>query len=380
MELSNRPSQTLSGTTPTGWRIVPLRQVCALVNGRAYQRSEWEKRGVPVIRLQNLTGGQEFYYSNLNLPEYQYCDSGDLLFMWSATFGPRIWRGGRAIYHYHIWKVIPDKSTVDARFLYIKLQELTDDLKTKSSSGGTMLHVTKAQMEITEIALPPLSEQRAIAEALSDVDALIAALDALIDKKRAVETAAMQQLLTGCQRLPGFSGEWKTSPLPAVTLIRKGQLMTSISLVPGSVPVIAGGKNPAYFHAEANRTVPCITISASGASAGYVAFHTGPIFASDCSTIEESGAVTVKYAYYSLLNRQETLYGLQTGGAQPHVQPKDLARLEIAYPPVKEQDAIVTVLSDMDAEIAALEARRDKTRHIKTGMMQELLTGRTRLV
>jgi type I restriction enzyme S subunit len=209
---------------------------------------------------------------------------------------------------------------------------------------------------------------------------LLGALEALIAKKRAIKQAAIQQLLTGKTRLPGFSGEWETAALPQATVVRKGQLITASSLIPGSVPVIAGGKTPAYFHAEANRFQPCVTVSASGASAGYVALHKEPIFASDCSTVEESKIVTVEFAYYWLLNIQEIVYGLQSGGAQPHVQPKDLARLHIAYPALAEQQAIATVLSDMDAEIAALERRTTKTRAIKQGMMQQLLTGRVRLV
>ena len=228
--------------------------------------------------------------------------------------------------------------------------------------------------------VPPLPEQRAIATALSDVDALLAALERLIAKKRDLKQAAMQQLLTGKKRLPGFKGKWETKRLGEVVQIQKGQLITSSTLLPGDVPVIAGGKQPAYFHAVANRHGRTITISASGASAGYVALYNEPIFASDCSTISEAEAYSLDFIYFKLLSMQQTIYKAQTGGAQPHIHAKDLNPIAVSMPPLSEQTAIATVLSDMDAELAALEQRLEKTRALKQGMMQELLTGRTRLV
>ena len=229
------------------------------------------------------------------------------------------------------------------------------------------------------IAVPPIPEQRAIAEALSDVDGLINALEALIAKKRAIKQATMQQLLTGKTRLPGFSGAWETKLLGEITKIQKGSLITEKNVVPGPVPVIAGGQQPAYFHNNANRTGKTITVSGSGAYAGFVAFHNQPIFASDCSTISENSSFSIDFIYYYLVFNQDVIYKAQTGGAQPHIHPVDLMPLEVNLPELSEQKAIASVLSDVDTEIAALEQRRDKTRVIKQGMMQQLLTGRVRL-
>ena len=230
------------------------------------------------------------------------------------------------------------------------------------------------------IAVPPNPEQRAIAEVLSDVDGLINALDALIAKKRAIKQATMQQLLTGKTRLPGFSTPWQTKRLEAITKIQKGSLITEKSVVPGVIPVIAGGQKPAYYHNTANRTGKTITVSASGAYAGFVALYNQPIFASDCSTISESSRYSIDFIYYYLVFNQSVIYNAQTGGAQPHIHPVDLMPLMVDLPELPEQRAIATVLSDMDAEIAALEHRRDKTIAIKQGMMQQLLTGNVRLL
>lgn len=183
------------------------------------------------------------------------------------------------------------------------------------------------------IPLPPLPEQIAIAEALSDMDALLAALDQLIAKKRDLKQATMQQLLTGATRLPGFRGEWEVRRLGEIVEIKKGQLITNDTRVSGDIPVIAGGKQPAYYHNTANRHGRTITISGSGANAGYVALYNTPIFASDCSTISEGSDYSLNFIYYQLMLKQQDIYKTQTGGAQPHIHPSDVAPIEIAIPP-----------------------------------------------
>lgn len=184
------------------WEEKKLGQIAEFINGRAYNITEWETRGVPVIRLQNLTGrGEDYYYSNLKLPEKQYCNYGDLLFMWSATFGAVIWKGGKAIFHYHIWKIECDTQKLDKGYLFYILLDITERLKNHSSSGGTMLHVTKQSMESTKIYLPPLEEQQAISKVLSDMDSEISALEQRRDKTKALRQAMMQELLTGRIRL-----------------------------------------------------------------------------------------------------------------------------------------------------------------------------------
>ena len=247
-------------------------------------------------------------------------------------------------------------------------------------AGSTQVIINTKEIAKLLLQLPPAPEQRAIAEALRDVDALLDSLDRLIAKKRDLKQAAMQQLLTGQTRLPGFHGEWEVKRLGDVVEIRKGQLITSNTTKTGGIPVIAGGKQPAYYHDVANRQGRTITISASGASAGYIAIYNTPIFASDCSTISEGPSYSIDFIYYQLLLRQQLIYNAQTGGAQPHIHAIDLMPIEVITPPLPEQTAIAAVLSDMDAEISALEQQRSKTRALKQGMMQELLTGRIRLI
>ena len=278
--------------------------------------------------------------------------------------------------------LIKPKAYLNSEFLKYLLNSTAYKKRAKEQVylGGGVGNLNVDVVRNYPIIIPPLPEQHAIANALSDVDELIASLDALIAKKRDLKQAAMQQLLTGKTRLAGFSGEWETKRLGEVVAIVKGQLITQDTVVDGTIPVIAGGKKPAYFHNIANRFGKTITVSGSGASAGYVAKYDEPIFASDCCTISEGSTYDLDYIYYYLLSRQSHIYRSQTGGAQPHIHPKDLQPMIVGIPSHGEQVAIAATLSDMDAELTELAHRRDKTIALKQGMMQELLTGRTRLV
>lgn len=164
-----RFKDTELGSIPEEWEIVKQGDIASFFNGRAYKLSEWEKTGTPVIRLQNLTGtGSEYYYSNLKLPSSQYVNKGDLLYMWSGSFGPYIWNEPKAIYHYHIWK-IECKYKLNKLFMYYVLHKTTELMKCKMH-GIAMLHITKSGMENQKILLPPLPEQQKIASIFSNID------------------------------------------------------------------------------------------------------------------------------------------------------------------------------------------------------------------
>jgi type I restriction enzyme S subunit len=189
------------GKIPKGWEVKQLGETTEVINGRAYKLTEWEETGTPVIRLQNLTQrGGDFYYSTMNLPDKQYCHKGDLLFMWSASFGPYIWWGDKAIYHYHIWKMVPKKGKIDKQFLYFYLQQKTDEWK-KNTSGMAMLHLTKQGIEETNVTIPPLSEQERIASILSSIDNNIEDKKRKLEQTKSLKKSLMQDLLTGKVRV-----------------------------------------------------------------------------------------------------------------------------------------------------------------------------------
>lgn len=183
-----------NGEVFPGWIKNRLGNVVTFFNGRAYKQTEWENNGVPVIRLQNLTGsGSEYYYSNLKLPDHQYCNYGDLLYMWSATMGPVWWKGPKAIFHYHIWKVIsvPEKSTED--FIYYILDNITQKMLSEAN-GTTMAHITKAGIEKKVVNLPSIKEQIKIAKFLSAIDDKVSLKKAELDKLKTWKQGLLQKM------------------------------------------------------------------------------------------------------------------------------------------------------------------------------------------
>lgn len=161
--------------------------------------------------------------------------------------------------------------------------------------------------------------------------------------------------------------------------IKRGSQLKSSDAVWGKYPVVAGGIFPSCFHNQFNRKGPVVAISASGANAGYINYYNQNIFATDCSTIEESNKYDLKYLYYSLKIQQKKLYSMQTGGAQPHIHPKEISQLEILNICKSEQVIISQYLTDVDKYLTNLENLIEKKKLIKQGVMQELLTGKKRL-
>ncbi|MBL7691446.1 MAG: N-6 DNA methylase [Flavipsychrobacter sp.] len=153
---------TESSIKQSEYDFVEIGQVCRVINGRAYKQEELLDKGkYLVLRVGNFFTNKNWYYSNLELPEDKYCDNGDLLYAWSASFGPRIWEGGKVIYHYHIWKLQPNCDKLLKMYLYYLLLDNSSQEK-EESRGSTMLHLTKEGFEKREIPLPPLEIQQQI--------------------------------------------------------------------------------------------------------------------------------------------------------------------------------------------------------------------------
>lgn len=222
-----------------GWDFVPLGNVCTLYNGRAYNKQELLTEGLtPVLRVGNFFTNPNWYYSDLVLDPEKYCDNGDLLYAWSASFGPRIWDGGKVIYHYHIWKVQPDELRLDKRFLFYFLDWDKEQIKASQGAGTTMIHVTKGSMEARLIPLPPLEEQRRIVAVLDEAFAAIATATANAEKNLA---NAREILLDAIDRELTSSGpDWTETTMEAIC--SRFEYGTSAKSSPtGGVPVLRMG-------------------------------------------------------------------------------------------------------------------------------------------
>ena len=248
------------------------------------------------------------------------------------------------------------------------------------ASGSGVKNLNKDIIKKVIVARPSKPEQEKIANVLIRIDNLIEDYEKLIAKKEKMRQGLMQNLLTGKERLKGFNGKWLCYKISDIYDVEKGSIITEKEIKKGNIPVIAGGKKPAYYHNAYNRNGDVITISASGANAGFVNFYNIPIFASDCITIVSNSDNSIHLLYYILNNVQKSIYELQTGGAQPHVYPINVKNLEIKLPKdTEEQCQIVRVLLNADNEINCLKIKLNKIVNIKKGMLDNLLTGKIRL-
>lgn len=278
-----------------------------------------------------------------------------------------------------------------------------------SQSGQSKPGLTLKDLHGFWIALPPLPEQRAIVAALSDMDALIVGLDQLIAKKRDIKQAAMQQLLTGKQRLPGFTGEWEVKTLFEIAERKKelfddGDWIESEHITNQGVRLIQTGNIGVgrfiekdvrkYIYEKSFTSLRCKELRCGDLLLCRLADPAGracvlpdigeeKIVTSVDVTIFRAPTDTIDRVFLSnLFSTPEWFRAVsdRSGGTtHKRISRGALGRISIKIPAIREQAAIATILSDMDSELTALEARRDKARQIKQGMMQELLTGRIRL-
>ena len=163
-----KESNEIPHQIPNSWSWIVLGSGVKFINGRAYKKSELlnDSSLTPILRVGNLFTNSSYYYSDLKLNPDKYIDNGDLIYAWSASFGPQIWTGGHVIYHYHIWKVIP-KQIIEKQFLYYFLLDKRNVIGETDLHGSTMKHITKTNMEHLSFPLPPLSEQKRIVKKIN---------------------------------------------------------------------------------------------------------------------------------------------------------------------------------------------------------------------
>ncbi len=389
----------MSNTVPDGWAQHRQGEIADFSNGRAYKLTEWEKEGTPVIRLQNLTGsGNEFYYSNLELPERQYCQSGDLLYMWSATFGPHIWKGPKAIYHYHIWKVTPDEINLTKPYLYQLLGYKTDEWLNKSNGMG-ILHVTKGNMEDLQLNLPPLPEQKKIAAILTSVDTVIEKTQAQIDKLKDLKTGMMQELLT---KGIGHT-EFKDSPVGRIPVeweihqqgdkadFSNGRAYKLSEWEKEGTPVIrlqnltGSGKDYYYSNLELPERQYCkngdLLYMWSATFGPHIWKGSKAIYHYHIWKVTpDETTLTKSYLYYLLDYKTKQWKDESSNGMGIlHVTKSAMESMLIAIPPIKEQQYISKTLEAIDKRINLSEEKFQLLKNTKKALMQDLLTGKVRV-
>jgi type I restriction enzyme, S subunit len=370
--------QTEVGVIPEDWETLLLGDIITLQRGFDLPNRLRKPGIVPIVSSSGITDTHnQSPVSSPGVVTGRYGTIGEVFFI-NQDFWPL-----------NTTLFVSNFKDNDPLFIYFLLK--TIDYKTHSGKSGVP-GVNRNDLHEISVKLPPLPEQQTIAQALSDVDALIASLDKLIAKQRHLKTAAMQQLLTGKMRSFGFGEgkgykqtevglipeDWDIKKLGDVLKIRHGRSQHEIVDPNGIYPILATGgeigrtNTPLYSE-------PSVLIGRKGTidTPKYMdtPFWTvDTLFYSEISKYADSKFVFYKF---NLID----WYSYNEASGVPSLNAATIERIDQAFPTSKEeQRAIATVLSDMDTAISALETRRAKTQAIKQGMMQELLTGRTRLV
>jgi type I restriction enzyme S subunit len=412
MEVKPGYKQTEVGVIPEDWDVRPLGHLIKLQAGYSFRSENFSDIGMPVIRISDIQDGIVNTDSAVCHPPFKIDDdfvvkNGDFLVAMSgATTGKvGVFHSPKPAYqNQRVGRfVVRDDSRTSQLFVgqLVRSSRFGSRLSVLLEQGAQP-NVSGRQIESLLFPVPNnLPEQRAIATALSDVDGLLGGLDRLIAKKRDLKQAAMQQLLTSQTRLPGFQGEWEVKRLGDVATFHKGKGLPKSALSQyGAEPCIHYGElftryaetiseiisrtdsSGVTFRSVANDVLmPTSDVTPRGLAKASCVRTNGVILGGDILVIRsDTKLIFGSFLSYLIRYEEEQVLQLVTGSTVFHLYGTDMKKFTFLIPPLLEQTAIAEVLTEMDGELAALEQRREKTRALKQAIMQELLTGRIRLV
>ena len=393
------------------WETKQLGDIASIRNQKVLPSNV--NANTPCVELEHIGSGngqllQRATAENSTSSKYRFF-AGDVLFGRLRSYLRKFWLADRdGICTTEIWPLMVDPKQLDSEFLHAIVQSDQFFAMASISYGTHMPRADWGVMRNFPVMLPRLPEQRVIAEALSDVDGLLNALEALIAKKRAIKQATMQQLLTGKTRLLGFIGAWETKRLGEIGEISGAGVDKKVNPNEPSVRLVnyLDVYNKTFLYSRDLTH----EVSARSDQVRNCAVEKGDVFFTPTSEVpDDIGRSSVAmedisdgvYSYHVVRLRLKTNWNLyfrayafdtneflnqasrqcDGSGTRYVISLPKFRAMTVRFPPnVEEQNAIASVLSDMDSEITALEQRRDKTRAVKQGMMQQLLTGRVRLV
>jgi type I restriction enzyme S subunit len=424
MEVKPGYKKTEVGVIPEEWDAVPLKGKVGIAHGFAFASEHFASHGPYRLAtpghfyeaggFRDIGEKQKYYVGPV--PSDYVLQPGDVIVAMTEQADGLL--GSAAVipeehgylHNQRLGRVTVLSSEIQLDYLVHVFNSPGYRTKVRETAAGTKVkHTSPEKLLEISVRLPPLPEQRAIATALSDVDGLLDGLDRLIAKKRDLKEAAMQQLLTGQTRLPGFTGEWEVKRLrdivqcsPSGTYGVERQMPT---LLPMPVATTAQISDTDRWNGKAMQTRffttlqvttygvlrgDLVVVKSSGSAAS---IQSGKmvlvdeslagtfLFSNFLMRLRPTG-ISAKFLYFFLTSSpiKSMLPSLCEASTYPNIRINEYLEIEICVPHSEEQTAIAEVLTEMDAELAGLEQRREKTRALKQGMMQELLTGRTRLV
>ena len=361
--------QTEVGVLPDDWEVVTVYEVAQVGTGSKNTQDRTSEGKYPFfVRSSTIERINTFSY-----------DGEAVLTAGDGVGTGKVFHyiNGKFDVHQRVYQISGFHKNIKGYYFYLYFSMFFYERIMKMTAKSSVDSVRLEMITQMPIPLPPLEEQEAIAEALSDADALVDALERLLWKKRRIKEGAMQDLLTGRTRLPGFNGAWEMKRLGEVLSVCHGKSQWEVADENGPYPILATGGEIG----RANQFLydkPSVLIGRKG-TINRPQFMDTPFWSVDTLfyTQMHSGH-NARYFYYRFCIVDWLKHNEASG--VPSLNARTIEQIDLAIPPKEEQEAIAEVLCGMDEEIEALEEKLEKARMVKQGMMQELLTGRIRLV
>ena len=379
--------QTEVGVIPEDWEVTTVGQEFSVQLGKMLDSEKNAGMLKPYLGNRAVQWGKidisdvgEIKLTSTDLQRFRLRD-GDLLVCEGGEIGrAAIWRQPiqECYFQKALHRLRPTRGYSSLLMLNILQQFASTGFLLNFATQTSIAHLPKDKFEKIPLPLPPTkAEQIAIAEALSDADSLIESLEQLLAKKRHLKQGAMQELLTGKKRLPGFSEEWEVKRLGDVLTICHGKSQHAVEDRNGCYPILAtGGRIGTANHYLYDK--PSVLIGRKG-TIDEPQYMDTPFWSVDTlfySTIHEPNCAKFLFYRFCLIGWKQH----NEASGVPSLNAKTIERIEVAMPRSEEQAAIAATLTDIDAEITELESQLAKARALKQGMMQKLLTGEIRLL
>ncbi|MDV7736846.1 restriction endonuclease subunit S [Enterococcus casseliflavus] len=362
----------------TEWRSEVLYGLAKWKNGLAFKKINFSNNGKPVIKIAELKNGlsAQTKYTRDEFDKSVFLTKGDMVFSWSGNPETSI-----DIFWYslpdgwlnqHIFKVTVDNG-IDEKFFYYILKFLKPNFTAIASNKQTtgLGHVTIGDLKNIIVKLPELEEQKAIARVLSTLDDKIEVNNQINKTLENMAQAYFDDMFPNVAEGDTTIGEYITP--------KRGKNLLSKDAISGEVPVIAGGLSPATYHNVSNTQSPVITISASGANAGFVNLWTVPVWSSDSSFIDYGMTKDVYFWYVMLKKRQKEIYDSQTGSAQPHIYPKHITIMPTIKLNVDEINLYTKRVTPLFKKIANNLYEISKLQLIRDTLLPKLMSGEIRV-
>ena len=381
------------------WKTMKLSKCCLSITDGDHQSPPKAENGIPFVTIANMTSTNQFDFSDTMFVPRDYYEKidikrkavkDDILYSVVGSFGiPILMKENKEfVFQRHIAILRPNKDVIFPRFLFYSM--LTRDFYAKAdvaAMGAAQRTISLSSLRNMEIDIPEKTEQGKIVDILSAYDSLIENNQKQIKLLEEAAQRLYKEWFVNL-RFPGHENVkiidgvpegWRKGILSEIVLFQRGKTITSKQVKKGKVPVVAGGLEPAYYHDKANTKAPVITVSGSGANAGFCKLYNEDVFASDCSFADINGTKSIFFVYCFLKANKCQLDVLQRGSAQPHVYAKDINAMKICIPNISVIDRFCEIVSFHYEKISMLEKQCAVAIEARDRLLPKLMSGKIKL-